>query len=143
MKHSLFKKIAFFWFVIHLAAYLSFKLQWTPSFKHTEGKATIINYVLTPKYTDETYTINDYSKGIITTKKNMMFLDCKKCTYTESDNFYPFHKFTYWWGGSYSPVKGFVGIFGYYGNDEFIVYFIIPLTLWILTLLYRKLFINK
>jgi len=134
MKHSLFKKIAFFWFIIHLAAYLSFKLQWTPSFKHTEGKVTTINYILTPKY--ESYRNGGY-----------VMVDRFKCYncdgYSENLNFYPLHRFTYGWGTPYERTKGFVGIFGYYGNDEFIVYFIIPLALWILTLLYRKLFINK
>ncbi len=146
MKNSLLKKFAFFWLIFHLIAFISFKLQWTPSIKIEQNKATITHYILTPKYEKYELVITDFNK-ITTRKENMMFPDCTSCPYFEANNFYPFHKFTYYINNGYYSVqdeyheqKGFVGIFGYYGNNEFIVYVVIPLLIYLLTLLYKKLF---
>lgn len=126
MKNTTFRKIIFFWLTFHLIAFISFKLQWTPSFENREGSLTTTDYLLTPKY--------DYY-GRLEGSHN-----CFDCNYKEDSHFYPFHKFTYGWGTYHYQSKGFVGIFGYYGNNEFIVYVVIPLLIYLLTLLYRKLF---
>jgi len=149
MKNSILKKIAFFWLIFHLIAFISFKLQWTPSFKVESKKTNIVHYILTPKYENDEYTISDINR-VETKMKNMMFPDCQTCPYFESNYFYPFHKFTYSINNGYSPYqnefyenKGFVGIFGYYGNNEFIVYVVVPLLMYLLILLYKKLFKTK
>lgn len=145
MKNKVLKKIAFFWLVFHLIAFLSFKLQWTPAIKIEQNKATIKHYILTPKYERSEY-ISTFN-NITTKKENMMFSDCTTCRYFESNYFYPFHKFTYYVNNGYYSFqdeyherKGFVGVFGYYGDNEFIIYVIIPVVIYLLTFLYRRLF---
>lgn len=129
MKTITLKKVAFFWIVLNSIAFLSYKLKWNPSFQHKEGINIVTNYILTPKYDPYTQT---------------MFRTCiYNCPYAESENFYPFHEFSYGWGNSYEVNKGFLGIFGYYGYDEFIVYVIIPLLIYLLFLLYKILFKNN
>jgi len=126
MIKSLFKKLAFFWIIFHSIAFLSFKLQWTPSIDKKEGVVTRKDYIFTPEYTNNGYLVGSQH--------------CYNCNYKEKTNFYPFHKFTYGWGTSYQKNKGFIGIFGYYGNDEYIVYVIIPVFIYIIFALYRLLF---
>lgn len=141
MKHSFFKKLIFFWLIFHSIAFFSFKFQWTPSFTREEGNNIITNYLLTPKYSEDIFYIT--SNRVTTKIENNMFPRCYNCNYNETDNFYPFHKFTYNVNLGYNSEKGFVGIFGFYGNNEFIVYVVIPLIFGLLTLLYRKLFKNN
>lgn len=139
MKKATFRKIAFFWLIFHAIAYISFITKWTPSFEDKKGSLTTINYILTPKYSEKINFVTDVN-GVQTITENMMFDRCDSCPYIESKNFYPFHKFTYTLYGRYEQQKGFVGIFGYYGNDEFIVYFLIPLILYIIYALYKFIF---
>ena len=70
----------------------------------------------------------------------MMFPDCSNCTSNEKDNFYPFHSFKYNYYISGRSTSGFVGLWGYYGNYEFFVYIIIPMLIFGLTILYKKIF---
>lgn len=158
MNYSDFKKLAFFWLIIHTVAFLSFKLQWTPSFttEEKDGSILITNYILTPKYSDGTRTVT-LNNGVRKVIENAMFPNCESCDFIESENFYPFHEFNYsiyrtkynynrYTGqreGQQEATKGFVGIFGYYGNNEYIVYVIIPVIVWLLLLLYKKLFKNN
>lgn len=139
MEKSLFNKLLFFWLVFHLVAYLSFKLKITPSFEETVNGEKTVNYILTPEYSSKVY-LSTNILGVTTKMENMMFPSCENCSYNESDNFYPFHKFTYSVFNQYDSVNGFVGIFGYYGDYEFLLYFIIPLVLLILSKIYKKLF---
>lgn len=139
MEKSLFNKLIFFWLIFHVVAYLSFKLKITPSFKETVGSEKHVNYILTPQYSNREYLSTDIL-GITTKMKNMMFPNCESCPYNESDNFYPFHDFTYSVVNQYDSAKGFVGIFGYYGDSEFLLYFIIPVVFLILSFFYKKLF---
>lgn len=126
MKNSFLKNFAFFWLIFHLIAFMSYKLQWSPSFDKKQGSLTTIDYLLIPKY--------DYNDKIEGSQ------NCFDCNYQEDNHFYPFHRFTYSWGTYYYQNSGFVGIFGYYGNSEFIVYVIIPLLIFLIILLYKKLF---
>ena len=130
------KKVLFFWLIINLIAYISFLIGFNPSidYKDDYGKQHQ-DYFLTPKYSETIVGVIDLNGNIV--ERHKMFPMCNSCTYSEEENFWPFHKFTYGiYGGS--NIKGFVGVFGFYGHLEFAIYIILPFVIYIFTLIYKK-----
>lgn len=140
---SIFKKIIFFWCIFHFVGYLSFLTAFTPSIDNTGIKAEqVINsstgkteymhflkgkedFILTPHYNEYDYSSKDNSLDKF---------------FSEKMYFYPFHSFVY---GRGSSVSGFVGLWGYYGHHEFMFYIVLPLTIFLLTVFYKKYIANS
>lgn len=110
-KKALFRKFLFFWVVFNSIGYFSFLADIHPSIEVKYGKnAVYTNYLLTP--------------------------DCTK--YEEQEHFYPFHDY---FNSGYigtSVFGSFVGIYGYYGHYEFLLYVVVPLLCIFLVWFYRK-----
>ena len=131
-KNRFWRKFIFFYLVFNLIAYSVFLLKFHPKIENIEKDGlnitTIYDYVLIPDYD--------------------VLQRCSDCELKESENFYPFHDFSFSFGSggydSYShnyyrnSTKGFVGIFGFYGHTEFVFYVIIPFLIYGLTIVYRK-----
>lgn len=130
------KKFLFFWTIINIIGYTSFLTGFTPSFKDNTDNYEF--FLLTPRY--ETHTIGNQEINEIDSR-------CNKCNFSESENFWPFHKFTFTvyqedWPDYILMDQGFIGIWGYYGHYEFIVYILIPFLFIGLRFIYFKLFSN-
>lgn len=134
------KKILFFWVLFNLIGYVSYLTDIHPKIDIDKSyQNQHLNYILTPKYNESYYDASyDISKEIQT-------ICCSSLEYSEQNNIWPFHKFTYeyYTGETYDTIKtisGFVGIYGYYGHFEFVLYVILPFVFIGIVFLYRKLF---
>lgn len=98
------KKFLFFWIIFNTIGYLSYLTDWHPSITNTlTGSEIIIDekyYFITPDY-----------------------INCTLCSksYSPKAHFYPFHSFTYktYWGSH--VFDGFIGLWGYYDHEEYVV----------------------
>lgn len=131
-KNRFWRKFIFFYLVFNLIAYSVFLLKFHPKIESVEKDGsyitTIYDYVLIPDYD--------------------VLQRCSDCELKESENFYPFHDFSFSFGSggydSYShnyyrnDTKGFVGIFGFYGHTEFFFYVIVPILIYLLSIIYKK-----
>ena len=131
-KNRFWRKFIFFYLVFNLIAYSVFLLKFHPKIESVEKDGsyitTIYDYVLIPDYD--------------------VLQSCSDCELKESENFYPFHDFSFSFGSggydSYShnyyrnDTKGFVGIFGFYGHTEFFFYVIVPILIYLLSIIYKK-----
>ena len=128
------KKILFFWTLFHLIGYSSYLTEINPKididkthynqFMQRNYNEIFRVYLITPKY-------ESYGESIC----------CNSQSYSESENFWPIHKFTYgYYGGSgqYDAVEGFIGIFGYYGHSEFMFYVLLPYLILGLIWIYKR-----
>ncbi|TDX82263.1 hypothetical protein [Epilithonimonas xixisoli] len=136
------RKFIFFYLVFNIIAYSTFLLKFHPKFENEEKDSYYSDF---DKSHNKSFTqIYDY----ILIPDYDVLKRCSDCKLEESENFYPFHKFTFAFGsGGYdnynqnyyrNSTKGFVGIFGFYGHTEFVFYVIIPFLLYGLTIVYRK-----
>lgn len=116
------KKFLFFWCIFHLIGYVSFLVGITPHFDNGEDSSGI-NYIITPEYIPTAYD-------------NSLQVE----EYMEEYNFYPFHRFVE--KNSYQ-VPIFVGVWGYYGHYEFLVYVVLPLLIYLLMIFYRRFIADK
>lgn len=131
-KYRFWRKFIFFYLVFNLIAYTTFLLKFHPKIENIEKDGLnitkIYDYIFIPDY----YVLER----------------CSDCELKESENFYPFHKFSFSFGSSgydnyyhnyyRDSTEGFVGIFGFYGHTEFVFYVIIPFLIYGLTIVYRK-----
>ena len=122
------KKFLFFWIIFHTIAYSCYLFE------------------IQPKSESETVVKNDVLGINLITKHTHYYLVPPSSPYdyllstlpNEKENFYPFHKFVNEsWGNGYEYCE-FVGVFGYYGNYEYLVYVILPLLTLGMVWVYRK-----
>ena len=136
------KKFIFFYLVFNLVAYLTFLTKFHPKLESDEKESY--------------YSEFDKSNNDIFTKTyNYVLIPdydvverCSDCKLKESENFYPFHKFSFAFKKSgynnYTQsynihnTKGFIGVFGFYGHTEFVFYVIIPFLIFGLSVVYKK-----
>lgn len=117
------QKFLFFWVIFNTIGYVSYLINWHPKYTNTlRGEGIVISeeyYLITP---DEIY--------------------CPLCdtNYSPEANFYPFHSFTFKINYRSYISDGFIGIWGYYDHQEYIIYVILPIIILILIYLYKKLF---
>lgn len=131
-KNRFWRKFIFFYLVFNLIAYSVFLLKFHPKIDNIEKDGLnitkIYDYIFIPDY----YVLER----------------CSNCELKESENFYPFHDFSFSFGsGGYdsyfhnyyrNSTKGFVGIFGFYGHTEFFFYVIVPILIYLLSIIYKK-----
>jgi hypothetical protein len=131
-KNRFWRKFIFFYLVFNLIAYSVFLLKFHPKIDNIEKDGLnitkIYDYIFIPDY----YVLER----------------CSNCELKESENFYPFHEFSFSFGsGGYdsyfhnyyrNSTKGFVGIFGFYGHTEFFFYVIVPILIYLLSIIYKK-----
>ena len=141
-KNRFWRKFIFFYLVINLIAYTTFLLKFHPKIENEEKETYYSEY--NKSYNKTFTTIYDY----ILIPDYDVLQRCSDCELKESENFYPFHKFSFAFGSggydSYShdyyrnSTKGFVGIFGFYGHTEFFFYVIVPILIYLLSIIYKK-----
>ena len=141
-KNRFWRKFIFFYLVINLIAYTTFLLKFHPKIENEEKDTYYSEY--NKSYNKTFTTIYDY----ILIPDYDVLQRCSDCELKESENFYPFHKFSFAFGSggydSYShdyyrnSTKGFVGIFGFYGHTEFFFYVIVPILIYLLSIIYKK-----
>lgn len=135
---NLLKKFIFFYVVANFFAYGVFLLKFNPQIENDDKRDYQSEYVNSITLTKSHYFILIPDYDVIKV--------CQNCKLKESENFYPFHKFTfnfghsnYYNGTSYHyNTKGFVGIFGFYGHTEFVFYIILPIVIYILSMIYKR-----
>ena len=141
-KNRFWRKFIFFYIILNLIAYSTFLLKFHPKIENKEKDTYYSEY--RKSYNRTFTTIYDY----------MLIPDydvlqrCSDCELKESENFYPFHKFSFAFGsGGYdgysndyyrNSTKGFVGVFGFYGHTEFFFYVIVPILIYLLSIIYKK-----
>jgi hypothetical protein len=132
-----FKKVIFFWTIFHLIGYLSYLTEINPSFKSE-------NSHLITGYANDFYEYDNSEHFIFTPKylegysEEKLYPNCYNCNYGEKENFWPFHKFIYTVNYGSTWVKGFVGVWGYYGHYEFLFYIVLPSLIFLLIWVYRR-----
>ena len=141
-KNRFWRKFIFFYLVINLIAYTTFLLKFHPKIENEEKDTYYSEY--NKSYNKTFTTIYDY----VLIPDYEILQRCSDCELKESENFYPFHKFSFAFGSggydSYShdyyrnSTKGFVGIFGFYGHTEFFFYVIAPILIYLLSIIYKK-----
>lgn len=141
-KNRFWRKFIFFYLVINLIAYTTFLLKFHPKIENEEKETYYSEY--NKSYNKTFTTIYDY----VLIPDYEILQRCSDCELKESENFYPFHKFSFAFGSggydSYShdyyrnSTKGFVGIFGFYGHTEFFFYVIVPILIYLLSIIYKK-----
>ena len=141
-KNRFWRKFIFFYLVINLIAYTTFLLKFHPKIENEEKDTYYSEY--NKSYNKTFTTIYDY----VLIPDYEILQRCSDCELKESENFYPFHKFSFAFGSggydSYShdyyrnSTKGFVGIFGFYGHTEFFFYVIVPILIYLLSIIYKK-----
>ena len=141
-KNRFWRKFIFFYLVINLIAYTTFLLKFHPKIENEEKDTYYSEY--NKSYNKTFTTIYDY----ILIPDYDVLQRCSDCELKESENFYPFHKFSFAFGsGGYdsyfhnyyrNSTKGFVGIFGFYGHTEFFFYVIVPILIYLLSIIYKK-----
>ena len=141
-KNRFWRKFIFFYLVINLIAYTTFLLKFHPKIENEEKDTYYSEY--NKSYNKTFTTIYDY----ILIPDYDVLQRCSDCELKESENFYPFHDFSFSFGSggydSYShnyyrnDTKGFVGIFGFYGHTEFFFYVIVPILIYLLSIIYKK-----
>ena len=141
-KNRFWRKFIFFYLVINLIAYTTFLLKFHPKIENEEKDTYYSEY--NKSYNKTFTTIYDY----ILIPDYDVLQRCSDCELKESENFYPFHKFSFAFGSggydSYShdyyrnSTKGFVGVFGFYGHTEFFFYVIVPILIYLLSIIYKK-----
>ena len=141
-KNRFWRKFIFFYLVINLIAYTIFLLKFHPKIENEEKDTYYSEY--NKSYNKTFTTIYDY----VLIPDYEILQRCSDCELKESENFYPFHKFSFAFGSggydSYShdyyrnSTKGFVGIFGFYGHTEFFFYVIVPILIYLLSIIYKK-----
>jgi hypothetical protein len=141
-KGNFLRKFIFFYLVFNLIAYCIFLLKFHPKIENEEKNNYYSEY--DKSYNKSFTNIYDY----ILIPDYDVLQRCSDCELKESENFYPFHKFSFAFGsGGYdnynhnyyrNSTKGFVGIFGFYGHTEFVFYVIIPFLIFGLSAVYRK-----
>ena len=142
IKGNLLRKLIFFYLVLNLFAYSVFLLKFHPKIE-SEEKDSFYN-----EYNQSTTKIFTQNYNYILIPDYDVLQRCSDCDLKESENFYPFHKFSFAFGtvgyDNYNhnyyrnSTKGFVGIVGFYGHTEFVFYVIIPFLIFVLSLVYRK-----
>lgn len=117
------QKFLFFWIIFNTIGYVSYLTNWHPMYTNTlRGEGIVIYeeyYLVTPDY-----------------------IPCPLCdvNYSPASHFYPFHSFSYkTYKGSYI-YNGFIGLWGYYDHQEYIIYVILPLVILLLIYIYKKIF---
>ncbi len=141
-KNRFWRKFIFFYLVINLIAYTTFLLKFHPKIENEEKDTYYSEY--NKSYNKTFTTIYDY----VLIPDYEILQRCSDCELKESENFYPFHKFSFAFGsGGYdsyfhnyyrNSTKGFVGIFGFYGHTEFFFYVIVPILIYLLSIIYKK-----
>ena len=141
-KNRFWRKFIFFYLVINLIAYTTFLLKFHPKIENEEKETYYSEY--NKSYNKTFTTIYDY----VLIPDYEILQRCSDCELKESENFYPFHKFSFAFGsGGYdsyfhnyyrNSTKGFVGIFGFYGHTEFFFYVIVPILIYLLSIIYKK-----
>ena len=141
-KNRFWRKFIFFYLVINLIAYTTFLLKFHQKIENEEKDTYYSEY--NKSYNKTFTTIYDY----VLIPDYEILQRCSDCELKESENFYPFHKFSFAFGSggydSYShdyyrnSTKGFVGIFGFYGHTEFFFYVIVPILIYLLSIIYKK-----
>ena len=141
-KNRFWRKFIFFYLVINLIAYTTFLLKFHPKIENEEKDTYYSEY--NKSYNKTFTTIYDY----VLIPDYEILQRCSDCELKESENFYPFHKFSFAFGSggydSYShdyyknSTKGFVGVFGFYGHTEFFFYVIVPILIYLLSIIYKK-----
>ena len=141
-KNRFWRKFIFFYLVINLIAYTIFLLKFHPKIENEEKDTYYSEY--NKSYNKTFTTIYDY----VLIPDYEILQRCSDCELKESEKFYPFHKFSFAFGSggydSYShdyyrnSTKGFVGIFGFYGHTEFFFYVIVPILIYLLSVIYKK-----
>ena len=141
-KNRFWRKFIFFYLVINLIAYTTFLLKFHPKIENEEKETYYSDY--NKSYNKTFTTIYDY----VLIPDYEILQRCSDCELKESENFYPFHKFSFAFGsGGYdsyfhnyyrNSTKGFVGIFGFYGHTEFFFYVIVPILIYLLSIIYKK-----
>ena len=141
-KNRFWRKFIFFYLVINLIAYTTFLLKFHPKIENEEKETYYSEY--NKSYNKTFTTIYDY----VLIPDYEILQRCSDCELKESENFYPFHKFSFAFGsGGYdsyfhnyyrNSTKGFVGIFGLYGHTEFFFYVIVPILIYLLSIIYKK-----
>ncbi len=130
------KKFIFFWSIFHLLGYTFFLTGFSPSIDSHNSEKVITSYNNSSYY--RTTDRKDYLFIPNYRYKNDLFPSCSNCEYSEDENFWPFHRFTYSTRAGASYNKGFVGIWGYYGHYEFLFYMVLPFLILSLTWVYQK-----
>lgn len=94
-------------------------------------------FELHPKSSYDTRVKYELMDGGLTTIHTHYYLTPDATSQEEEENFYPFHEFIEEsWGGGYEYCK-FVGVFGYYGNYEYLLYVVLPLFIFLAVWVYR------
>lgn len=132
-----FKKVLFFWTIFHLIGYTCYLFKIAPVSSGLMYSQDDNNFVKNVKY----YLVPRYVGDNNDSELDVFYTGFGASHMTEIENFYPFHKFTYSWGGYNGNIKVTLGIFGYYGTSEFLVYVVVPYFVLFFAYVYKK-FIN-
>lgn len=123
-----FKRIIFFWSAFHILGYFFYLTGFNPSIQTEE-----IDYINNDKIYYSNYIFNN--------------------PYDEGSYFWPFHKFIKDYDVDYdAPITeyteylrannkyrtGFLGVYGYYGHHEFLLYMVLPFLIFGLAWFYKK-----